>query len=48
MTSQKVVQQVPRVPEIVNFPGEEEKILQYWKNIKAFETSLNQSKGKPK
>lgn len=48
MTTQKAVQQVPRVPETVSFPAEEENILQYWKTIKAFETSLSQSKGKPK
>ncbi|XP_066158499.1 isoleucine--tRNA ligase, cytoplasmic [Euwallacea fornicatus] len=44
----KTVQKIPRVPETVNFPAEEEKILQYWSSIKAFETSLKQSKGKPR
>ena len=30
-----------------NFPKEEEKVLSYWKEIDAFRTSLEQSKGKP-
>ncbi|ETO21809.1 isoleucyl-tRNA synthetase, partial [Reticulomyxa filosa] len=30
----------------VNFPAEEEKILEYWREIKAFETQLEKSKGK--
>ncbi|XP_065583903.1 peroxiredoxin-1-like, partial [Artemia franciscana] len=30
-----------------NFPLEEEKILDYWKEIKAFQECLNQSKNKP-
>ncbi|XP_055998788.1 isoleucine--tRNA ligase, cytoplasmic-like isoform X2 [Ostrea edulis] len=32
----------------ISFPGEEEKILKYWKEIDAFRTSLKQSKGKPR
>ncbi|XP_066248278.1 isoleucine--tRNA ligase, cytoplasmic [Euwallacea similis] len=48
MTSTKTIQKIPRVPETVNFPTEEDKILQYWRSIKAFETSLKQSKGKPR
>lgn len=41
-------QKIPRVAENINFPEEEEKILQYWKKINAFETCLKQSKKKPK
>ncbi|XP_057670811.1 isoleucine--tRNA ligase, cytoplasmic [Diorhabda carinulata] len=41
-------QVIPRVPETVNFPAEEEKILAYWKEIDAFKNCLKQSKGKPK
>ncbi|CAH0562644.1 unnamed protein product [Brassicogethes aeneus] len=33
---------------MINFPAEEEKILTYWKQIKAFETCLKQSENKPK
>jgi len=33
-------------PERPDFPGEERKTLAYWKEIKAFEQSLEQSKGK--
>ncbi|XP_018567070.1 isoleucine--tRNA ligase, cytoplasmic [Anoplophora glabripennis] len=40
--------QVLRVPETINFPEEEEKIINYWKKIDAFQTSLKQSKGKPR
>ena len=35
------------VPERISFPGEEEKVLSYWDQIKAFETSLKLSEGKP-
>nr|XP_023019169.1 isoleucine--tRNA ligase, cytoplasmic [Leptinotarsa decemlineata] len=48
MTENKGVQQIPRVSENISFPDEEEKILAYWKKIKAFETCLKQSKGKPR
>ncbi|XP_058455405.1 isoleucine--tRNA ligase, cytoplasmic [Malaya genurostris] len=37
-----------RLPETINFPAEEEKVLQYWKDEKVFETCLKQSKGKPR
>jgi isoleucyl-tRNA synthetase len=30
----------------VNLPEEEKKILKYWNDIKAFETSLKKSEGK--
>ena len=36
------------VPDNISFPDEEEKVLKLWKDIKAFETSLEQSKKKPK
>lgn len=39
---------VTPVNESINFPEEEEKTLTFWKDIKAFETSLKQSKGKPR
>lgn len=39
---------VERVPEIIDFPKEEEKVLQFWKDIDAFQTCLKQSKNKPK
>ena len=35
------------VPERPNFPREEEKVLKFWNEIKAFETQLEISKGKP-
>ena len=34
--------------ETHNFPKEEEKILEYWKKVDAFKTSLKLSKGKPR
>lgn len=34
-------------PSMFNFPKEEEKILAYWREIKAFKTSLKLSEGKP-
>ena len=36
------------VPDQFNFPDEEEKILQLWKRLDAFQTSLKQSKDRPK
>ncbi|XP_078484808.1 isoleucine--tRNA ligase, cytoplasmic [Ciona intestinalis] len=39
---------VEPVPEKLDFPKEEEKILAIWKEIDAFKTSLKQSKGKPR
>lgn len=41
-------QKVDRVPENIDFPKEEEKILKFWKEIDAFHTSLNQSKNRPR
>lgn len=43
-----VKQQVPRVPETINFPAEEEKIVQFWKTQDVFQNCLKQSKGKPR
>lgn len=37
-----------RIPESINFPGEEETVLKYWKDEKVFENCLKQSKGKPR
>ena len=39
---------IKAVPEKFNFPQEEEKIIEFWKEIDAFQTSLKQSKGKPR
>ena len=36
------------VGESYNFPKEEEKILDIWKDIDAFKTSLKLSEGKPR
>lgn len=36
------------VPEYIDFPKEEEKILKFWKDTQAFKTSLQQSKGRPR
>lgn len=36
------------VPENINFPKEEEKILKLWKELDAFKTSLKQSEKKPR
>lgn len=37
-----------RLPESINFPQEEETVLQFWKDEKAFENCQKQSKGKPR
>ncbi|XP_023939304.1 isoleucine--tRNA ligase, cytoplasmic [Bicyclus anynana] len=39
---------VDRVPENINFPKEEEQVLNFWKKIDAFHTCLKQSKNKPR
>ncbi|KAG7300162.1 Isoleucine--tRNA ligase-cytoplasmic [Plutella xylostella] len=39
---------VDRVPENIDFPKEEENILKFWQDIDAFQSSLKQSKGKPR
>ncbi|PNJ71519.1 IARS isoform 13, partial [Pongo abelii] len=43
--SNKMVQQVP---ENINFPAEEEKILEFWTEFNCFQECLKQSKHKPK
>jgi len=43
-----VVSMAQPVPEQIDFPKEEEKILQLWKELNAFETSLIQSKNRPR
>ncbi|KAN0031556.1 hypothetical protein ACTFIV_005421 [Dictyostelium citrinum] len=35
------------VPQKIDFAGEESKVLKYWDDIKAFETSVKMSEGKP-
>nr|XP_012152876.1 PREDICTED: isoleucine--tRNA ligase, cytoplasmic isoform X1 [Megachile rotundata] len=37
-----------KLPETINFPKEEEIILELWKKLDIFENCLKQSKGKPK
>ncbi|XP_029287663.1 LOW QUALITY PROTEIN: isoleucine--tRNA ligase, cytoplasmic [Cottoperca gobio] len=39
---------VERVPESINFPSEEEKILQFWLKKDCFQECLKQSKNRPK
>lgn len=39
---------VTPVPDHFDFPREEEKILELWKKLDAFQTSLKQSKDRPK
>ena len=39
---------VTPVPDHYNFPGEEERILQLWKELDAFQTTLKQSKDRPR
>jgi isoleucyl-tRNA synthetase len=36
------------VPERISFPEQEEKTLEFWKEIDAFQTSLKQSEGRPR
>ena len=40
--------EVAAVPESINFPGEEERIMKLWADIDAFKTCLKQSAGKPR
>lgn len=37
-----------RLPEKINFPQEEENILQFWKEDDTFGKCMKASKGKPK
>ncbi|XP_066224460.1 isoleucine--tRNA ligase, cytoplasmic [Saccopteryx leptura] len=39
---------VQQVPENINFPAEEEKILQFWSKFNCFQECLKQSKHRPK
>ncbi|XP_005149441.2 isoleucine--tRNA ligase, cytoplasmic [Melopsittacus undulatus] len=39
---------VQQVPENINFPKEEEKILELWKNLNCFQECLKQSKNRPR
>jgi len=39
---------VQPVPETIDFPKEEEKIIELWKQLDVFKTCLKQSKGKPR
>ncbi|XP_068622439.1 isoleucine--tRNA ligase, cytoplasmic [Battus philenor] len=41
-------QNLYRVPEHIFFPKEEEKVLEFWKDIDAFQNCLKQSKNKPR
>ncbi|KAG6444895.1 hypothetical protein O3G_MSEX003627 [Manduca sexta] len=43
-----MAQEVERVPENIDFPKEEENILEFWKKIDAFKSCLTQSKNKPR
>jgi len=40
--------QIQQVPESINFPAEEEKILELWKKLDVFKSCLKQSEGKPR
>ena len=39
---------VSPVPDQFNFPAEEEKIIELWKKLDAFQTCLKQSKDRPR
>lgn len=39
---------VQSVPDRIDFPKAEEEILEFWKEINAFEQSLKLAKGRPK
>ncbi|KAJ3278501.1 isoleucine--tRNA ligase, partial [Borealophlyctis nickersoniae] len=38
---------IPDVPANISFPKEEQKVLEFWKEIDAFQTSLKLSEGRP-
>ncbi|ESO01625.1 hypothetical protein HELRODRAFT_81400, partial [Helobdella robusta] len=38
----------PEIPENISFPTIEEEVLAFWKKVKAFETSYELSKGRPR
>lgn len=37
-----------RIPDTINFPEEEERVLKFWQDNKCFENCLKQSKNKPR
>ena len=39
---------VTRVPDRMDFPAEEEKVMRLWKELDAFRTSLRQFKDRPR
>ena len=39
---------VTLVPDRMDFPAEEQKVLELWKKLDAFQTSLKQSKDRPR
>ena len=39
---------VTPVPDSMDFPAEEQKVLELWKKLDAFQTSLKQSKDRPR
>ena len=39
---------VTPVPDRMDFPAEEQKVLELWKKLDAFQTSLKQSKDRPR
>ncbi|KAF2884395.1 hypothetical protein ILUMI_21774 [Ignelater luminosus] len=48
MANSTTVQEIPRVPETIDFSAEEGKILTLWEKLDVFYTCLKQSKGKPR
>lgn len=44
----EISQTMEKLPETINFPGEEDVTLKRWKEKKVFENCLKQSKGKPR
>lgn len=48
MANSTTIQEIPRVPETIDFSAEEEKILTLWEKLDVFYTCLKQSKGKPR
>ncbi|KAI9002349.1 tRNA synthetases class I-domain-containing protein [Gaertneriomyces semiglobifer] len=46
-TVSKFTMGIPEIPASPSFPKEEEKVLQFWKDIDAFQTSLKLAEGRP-
>lgn len=42
------ISKVTLVPDNFDIPAEEEKVIELWKDLDAFQTSLKLSKGRPK